>query len=225
MNNPSSQAEQPFGGENLEVMAEARNYNHYLRDLVRRCGQGAGAVLDFGAGIGTFSDSLDVPNQRVHCVEPDAASRRVLCDKGFNAHADIAEVPDACVPYVFTLNVLEHIDDDSAALTELYRVLQPGGRLLVYVPAFQILFTSMDRHVGHVRRYRRPQLVERVAAAGFSIEKSAYADALGFFATLAYRCVDKPEPAPLNTGAVKLYDRLCFPLSRLLSSSTGQSPR
>ena len=198
-------------------MAEARNYNHYLRDLVRRCGAGADAVLDFGAGIGTFSGSLTVPTQRVHCVEPDAASRRKLREQGFNDYADIAEVPDACVPYAFSLNVLEHIDDDAAALADLFRVVQPGGRLLVYVPAFQILFTSMDRHVGHVRRYRRRQLVERVSAAGFTIDKSAYADALGFFATLAYRLVDRSEPAPLHTGSVKFYDRVFFPLSRLLS--------
>lgn len=213
----ATQTNEPLGGENLEVMAEARNYNDWLRGLVRRFSGGADAALDFGAGIGTFSDSLAAPRQRVHCVEPDPRSRAILRDKGFNAHADIAEVPDASVPYAFSLNVLEHIDDDVAALRELHRVLQPGGRLFVYVPAFEMLFTSMDRHVGHVRRYRLGELEARVRTADFDVVRSGYADALGFFATLVLRLFDSPEPAPLNPHLVRFYDRVCFPLSRLLS--------
>ena len=218
MSTDSAHTSEPFGGENLEVMAEAQNYNDWLRGLVRRWSGGADAALDFGAGIGTFSGSLSAPHQRVHCVEPDARSREVLRDKGFNAHADITDVPDACVPYVFTLNVLEHIEDDASALRELYRVLEPGGRLFVYVPAFEVLFTSMDRHVGHVRRYRLGELETRIRNAGFELEHSGYADALGFFATLILKLFDKPEPAPLNPRLVRFYDRVCFPLSRLLST-------
>ena len=217
MTSEPSQPEQAFGGENLEVMAEARNYNNYLRMLVRKYAAGANAALDFGAGIGTFSDSLDVPAQRVHCVEPDARSRAVLREKGFNAHADIADLPDASVPYVFTLNVLEHIEDDAAAIAQLYRVLAPGGTLFVYVPAFELLTTSMDRHVGHVRRYRLPQLEARIRDAGFDIQTSGYADALGFAATLVLKLFDGAEPAPLNARLVRFYDRVCFPISRLLS--------
>lgn len=217
MNAGATQTDRPFGGENLEVMAEARNYNDWLRGRVRRFGGGADAALDFGAGIGTFSGSLSAPRQRIHCVEPDAASRDVLRDKGFNAHADIASVPDACVPYAFSLNVLEHIDDDVGALRELYRVLEPGGRLFIYVPAFEILFTSMDRHVGHVRRYRLGQLEARVREAGFDIDAAGYADALGFFATLVLKAFDTPDPAPLNPRLVRFYDRVCFPVSRMLS--------
>ena len=217
MTGDTTRTDQPFGGENLEVMAEAKNYNDYLRGLVRRFSGGADTALDFGAGIGTFSDSLSAPRQRVHCVEPDSRSRAVLRDKGFNAHADISDVPDACVPYVFSLNVLEHIDDDTAALRQLHRVLEPGGRLFVYVPAFELLFTSMDRHVGHVRRYRLRDLESRVRDAGFEVDDSAYADALGFFATLVLRAFDSSEPGPLNTSVVRFYDRVCFPVSRLLS--------
>ncbi|MFQ5609921.1 MAG: methyltransferase domain-containing protein [Woeseiaceae bacterium] len=217
MSTEPASRDRPLGGENLEVMSGARNYNGFLRSLVRRYSGGADTALDYGAGIGTFSDSLDVPAHFMHCVEPDSRSRTVLRDKGFKAHADIADLHDQSVPYAFTLNVLEHIDDDAAALAELYRVLTPGGRLFVYVPAFDVLFTSMDRHVGHLRRYRLPLLESRVRDAGFRIEKSAYADALGFIATLFLKLFDKPEPAPLNPGLVFFYDRVCFPLSRLLS--------
>ena len=212
----------PHGGENLEVMAAADNYNAYLRHLVRHYAGSVTSAVDFGAGIGTFSDSLGLAKQQVHCVETEAASRAAIASKGFRAYAELAELDASSMPYAFTLNVLEHIEDDAAALRDLHRVLQPGARLFVYVPAFQFLFTSMDAHVGHQRRYRRPALVRLVEQAGFAVEKSAYADALGFFASLLFKLFDKPEPAPLNPRMVRLYDRWLFPLSRLLSVPLGK---
>jgi len=207
----------PHGGENLEVMAEAQNYNKFLCDLVCRYSGDADSVVDFGAGIGTFSGCLGLPPQDVHCVETEATSRQAIVQKGFNAYSDISELQRGGTPYVFSLNVLEHIEDDAAALGDLFRVLRPGGRLFVYVPAFNSLFTSMDAHVGHHRRYRLRGLVHMIKHAGFVVEKSAYTDALGFFATLLFKIFDKPEPAPLNPGLVRFYDRLIFPLSRCLS--------
>ena len=205
------------GGENLEVMQEAVRYNRYLRDLVRRNAGCASTALDFGAGIGTFSNSVDLPPARIHCVEPDASARDILSDQGFQVHADLSDLDDAAVQYVFSLNVLEHIEDDAAALASLFRVLEPGGRLFLYLPAFDLLFTSMDAHVGHHRRYRLSGIERLLLQAGFDIEKKAYADALGFFATLALKLFDGSEPAPLKPRIVRLYDRYCFPLSRMLS--------
>ena len=208
---------QHSGGENLEVMRDAHKYNQYLKDLLRRHAGSARTVLDFGAGIGTFSGSVEIPHNQVHCVEPDIASQEHLSTQGYVAHSDIAEIEDASIDYVFTLNVLEHIEDDTAAIDELYRVTRPGGRLLIYVPAFMILYASMDKHVGLHRRYRLTPLRNLVTAAGFQIEKSAYSDALGFFATLALKLFERSEPAPLNPKMVGFYDRYFFPASRLLS--------
>jgi len=208
---------QHSGGENLEVMRDAHKYNHYLEELVRGHAGDARTVLDFGAGIGTFSGSVDTSQSQIHCVEPDVASQEHLLRKGYAAHSRIAEVESASMDYVFTLNVLEHIDDDTAAITELYRVTRPGGRLFVYVPAFMVLYASMDSHVGHRRRYRLRPLRKMIADAGFTVEKSAYFDALGFFATLVLKIFERAEPAPLNRKMVGFYDRFFFPLSRLLS--------
>lgn len=205
------------GGENLEVMREAEKYNRFLRRLIRRFSDNPESVLDFGAGIGTFSNSLNVPPGQVHCVEPDLSARQMLASKGHIPHDNLSAVEDASINYLFTLNVLEHIEDDSAVMSEIFRVIKPGGRLLIYVPAFMILFTSMDAHVGHHRRYRLAGLSKLVDDAGFRIEKSAYFDALGFFATLVFKLFDGPEPAPLSARMVGLYDRYVFPLSRLLS--------
>ena len=208
---------QHSGGENLEVMRDAHKYNQFLKDLIRNHAGTAQTALDFGAGIGTFSDSVDLPRDQIHCVEPDIASQEHLAANGYVAHDNILEIDSASMDYVFTLNVLEHIEDDAAAIRELYRVTKPGGRLLIYVPAFMMLYASMDAHVGHHRRYRLNPLRKLVLEAGFQIDKSAYTDALGFFATLALKCFESSEPAPLNPKMVGFYDRYFFPASRLLS--------
>jgi SAM-dependent methyltransferase len=217
ISNNSQLFHQHSGGENLEVMREALNYNQYLRQLIGRYAEHARTALDFGAGIGTFSDSVPIAVENIYCVEPDEASQKYLSERGYNACGSLADVADTSIDYLFTLNVLEHIEDDAAAMDEIFRVIKPGGRLLIYVPAFMALYTSMDSHVGHHRRYRMSALRKLVTNAGFNIEKSAYFDALGFFATLAFKLLDTPEPAPLNPKMVGYYDRYVFPASRLLS--------
>lgn len=209
------------GVENLEVMAEAVNYNSYLVELVVGGGATGRRVIDFGAGAGTFAMPVAAAGFEVTCIEPDTHLRSILARNGLAATGDIVEVPDESADYVYTLNVLEHIEDDMAAIGELFRVLGPGGRLLVYVPAFQLLYTSMDRKVGHYRRYRLRPLVEMLRRTGFSIRRATYADSLGFGATLIYRVID-PGDGRVSSGGLKFYDRWVFPLSRRLDSVLGR---
>ena len=148
---------QHSGGENLEVMREAKKYNRFLQQLVRRYGDGAETALDFGAGIGTFSGSLDISPRQVHCVEPDPAARIQLRQTGFQTHEQLSELADSSVSFIFSLNVLEHIDDDLAILKEMFRVLKPGGRVLIYVPAFASIPYGRIGKLGSACRIRRKQ--------------------------------------------------------------------
>ena len=116
--------------------------------------------------------------------------------------------------------MLEHIEDDLAALVELGRCLKSDGRLLLYVPAFDLLYSPMDARVGHFRRYRRRSLAEKLEQAGFRVDVARYADSLGFFATLVYKAVGDASGA-LDPRAVRTYDRWLFPLSRLLDRALG----
>ncbi len=200
------------GVENLEVMAEAVNYNRYLVNLIVANRHAGDATVDFGAGAGTFAGPASESGLMVTCVEPDDHLREVLARKGLTAVADIKAVATESIDYLCTLNVLEHIEDDQGALNELARVLRPGGRLLVYVPAFQVLFTSMDRKVGHHRRYRLGGLTDKIRTAGFSVRDARYADSLGFGASLVYRAFDRGE-GQVDRRGLRLYDRYCFPIS------------
>ena len=68
------------------------------------------------------------------------------------------------------LNVLEHIEDDRGTLANMFDVLQPGGRLVLLVPAFARLFGTLDTHLRHFRRYEKDELDSKLREAGFVIE-------------------------------------------------------
>ena len=202
------------GAENLEVMREAVNYNRALLDFVRQRAHTGARIVDFGAGVGTFALPLSAEGFDVECVELDDAQRRAIEARGLQAHRTLDAIAAGSVDFVYTFNVLEHIDDDVAALREIHRVLRDGGSLLVYVPAFQLLFTSMDRRVGHLRRYRRGDLRAKVEAAGFDVGTIEYVDSLGFLATVAYRLLGSSS-GDIDRRALRIYDRFAFPASRL----------
>jgi SAM-dependent methyltransferase len=200
------------GTANLEAMEEARNYNTLLASVVCSDADRTRPVLDFGAGNGTHAWRLRDAGLDVRCVEPDAALRAGLREGGF----DVAATVDAWEPgmfgTVYSLNVLEHIEDDLSAVRALRTALVRGGRLILYVPAFQILFSAMDSVVGHHRRYRREQLTRMVEAAGLEVIKAEYVDSLGFVAALLYRLVGRS--GDLAPRAVAFYDRVVLPVSR-----------
>ena len=210
----------PYTGvENLEVMREAENYNRYLQALVERHAAGAARVIDFGAGSGTFAIPCVAAGFDVTAVEPDEHLRATLAAARIRAVADVAALPDEAFQFAYTLNVLEHIVDDVAALEAVRAKLVPRGRLLVYVPAFPVLFTSMDAKVRHVRRYTRATLRHSLEAAGFEIRQMRYADSLGFAATLMFKALDDGR-GDVNRRLLKIYDRLAFPVSRALDTLT-----
>jgi len=204
----------------LELMASAKNYNRFLADLVERALRGSQTCLDFGAGDGTMTRLVAERGLRPACVEQDAGFRERLRAGGFDARAAVTDFAPGSIEGAYSLNVLEHIEDDLGALRALRAAMVPGGRMLIYVPAFPVLFSAMDRLVGHVRRYRRAELAAKLAAAGFVVERIAHADSLGFFAALVFRLLARGEGLP-GERSIVLYDRLVFPLSRLLDRVTG----
>lgn len=203
------------GSDVLELMAEARNYNKFLSSLVKKYACGAEYALDFGAGIGTFAVQLRNQGIKVSCVELDEAQREGLTKIGFDTFADLDDLPDEAFQYIYSLNVLEHIENDQAAISKLAKKLSGGGKLLVYVPAFNLLYSSFDRLVGHQRRYSAWQLRNLLDSAGIKIEIVNYVDSIGFFAALAYRMLDDGN-GKINRKALIIFDRVLFPISILL---------
>jgi SAM-dependent methyltransferase len=96
---------------------------------------------------------------------------------------------DASFEVVSAFDVVEHCDPESLALAELSRVLQPGGRLLLSVPAYQWAWSDHDVANGHHRRYTRPRAVEAVRSAGFEVLRATYGFSAVFPAFAAERAV------------------------------------
>jgi len=178
-------------------------------------------LIDFGAGIGTFSKRLRTAGYHVRCIEPDPLQRQKLEEQGFDTLQNITSVPDESASFIFSLNVFEHIEHDSVAIREIRQKLKPGGTLLIYVPAFECLWTGFDEKLCHYRRYTKTSLRRLVEQGGLAIERARYADCLGFIAALVFRLLNRSASAVTAT-TISFYDRWLFAPSRVLDRLFGR---
>jgi SAM-dependent methyltransferase len=216
---PAPQAGGYEGKDNLEAMESAHNYHAFLVSMILAHADPSKPQLDFGAGTGTHARRLRDRGLVVKCVEPDHELASQLRLAGFDVAARPLEFGEAFAS-IYSLNVLEHIEDDDSALRDLFTVLHPGGRLVLYVPAFSLLFSEMDRRVGHFRRYRARMLRGQVEAAGFRVVECRYVDSLGFVAAFVYRMLERD--GNLSERSISLYDRWVFPASRILDRAVSK---
>ena len=208
------------GTDNLEILKTAKNYNSFLVHRVSSQWNGNGIALDFGAGIGSFALPLRSQGKKIFCIETDVELNRRLKEDGFVTGTTLDDFQNSPFDYIYTLNVLEHIEDDKEILRKMMVSLKPGGMLYIYVPAFNLIFSSMDRKVGHFRRYRRSQLASVLRGLGYDVVRARYVDSIGFFVTLLYKAIGSKK-GDLNPRAVFIFDRLIFPLSRFFDLVLG----
>ncbi len=104
-----------------------------------------------------------------------AALRRLRASGANAAHGMIGALPcrDASFDLVCALDILEHVADDSGALTELARVAAPGAHVLLSVPLHPEAWTAFDAFVGHCRRYEPERIVDLLKQHGLRLEQSA----------------------------------------------------
>ncbi|HEV8659637.1 MAG TPA: glycosyl transferase family 2, partial [Thermoanaerobaculia bacterium] len=108
--------------------------------------------------------------------------------------------------------------DDDAALRRVNQLLMPGGRVIIFVPAGKELYGSLDRGIGHQRRYERDELAEKLARAGFEVEHASYQNQ---FAKLAWFVNSKLlGRTALPSGQSRIFDYL-VPLLRAVE---GENP-
>ncbi|MCS7039111.1 MAG: methyltransferase domain-containing protein [Anaerolineae bacterium] len=169
-------------------MANVARYNAWIaRELAPYAGQ---RVLEVGCGIGNMSDYF-LERELLVCMDMMPTHVELLRQR-YRRHPNVVTcVGDITDPTTVTglrayrfdtvlcLNVLEHIADDGAALAHMYDLLQPDGRLLLFVPAGTYLFGTLDLALGHYRRYERHTLAPLVQKAGFVIERLGYLNLAG----------------------------------------------
>ncbi len=203
--------------------AHQRRYRAYQFELVsRHCGP---SVLEVGAGLGEFAQQFCDPRRldRLVVTDVDPAAVASMAVR-FAGHAEVearqldlaGPPPDLGdrVSTVVAINVLEHLEDDVAALRSLADLVEPGGRLVLWVPGYMQLYGDFDRRVGHVRRYTPGTLGAALVSAGLDVDDVRPVNLLGGVAWwLIVRRGGVGVPRP---GLVSVYDRLVVPVTRLL---------
>lgn len=174
-------------------------------------------MCEFGAGTGFLADIFRSEFQiEPDCIELDPELILLIKSKKLNCFQTLVESPQN-YDGIYSSNVLEHIEEDSKALKQLFDALNPGGVVGIYVPAHPMLYSTMDEQIGHVRRYTRRELKDKVLEAGFSIQSLTYDEFLGFFASVFVKLVGYKETANLGSKkSLAFYDRYVFPISQVL---------
>ena len=169
-------ADTSYAGTGLLAVGEhaLANYNAWIvRQFVRyfRDSDTTGkAVLDFGAGIGTLSVIFERDSGvRPLAIEVDVNHQVALRNRNIETYASLADLSRP-MDFIYSSNVLEHIADDVSTLAALRDRLVAGGKIAIFVPAFESIWTTLDDRVGHHRRYTVAGLEEKLVAAGFEVE-------------------------------------------------------
>ena len=145
------------------------------RALVRRLVRGVplGRAIDVGPGPGGNASVLRELGWQVTGVELTETGARLCAARGLDVvRGDATRLPmaDGSVDLVMSTDVWEHIEDHERVAHESFRVLRPGGRLLVAVPASMVMWSGHDVALGHVRRYEKADLVDLVERQGFLVD-------------------------------------------------------
>jgi len=216
-----SVADLQVGSETLRRMASVSRYNDFIWQRLRPyAGQ---RILEVGCGIGNFTYYF-VDREKVVAVDPvpeaieSLQTRYLHTDHVLPAVGDIlnpelvASLKPLRFDTVICVNVLEHIPDDELALRHMYEVLEPGGRLLLLVPAGRWLYGTLDYYLDHYRRYKYSEVVALMERAGFRIETSWRMNLPGILGWwLNARILRRPL---LPSGQLRLFNFL-MPIFRL----------
>lgn len=169
--------------EELEQLHEEASRTHFIevwtrRAMLTRMGPlpAAPTVIDIGCSTGHLLSDLRacLPDATLIGVDLVAAGLRkahVQVPDAQLLQADVCSLPvrDACVDLALSANLLEHVPDDQRALSEIARILRPGGRAVIVIPVNPGSYDCYDRLLGHERRYARGELARKASGAGLTV--------------------------------------------------------
>jgi SAM-dependent methyltransferase len=226
-----------FASEDLEVMSDAENYVRWIFSELVAPHLGKN-VLEIGSGIGTYSPRIvaDPKVKQLTCVEVDLrcaeTAREALAAAQVRKPVEHivadylgAQLAKDQYDTALLINVLEHLQDDRAAIRKARSELRMDGTLVIFVPAFGLLMSALDRRLGHHRRYTTASLRKLLEGAGFTVTTLRYYNLTGFLGWLwRFRILGRTEQSP---GLVRFFDRVILPvqlcLERALALPLGQS--
>ena len=210
----------------LEQATKLENYNRWLVSLFQN--HFGNKILEIGSGLGGLSILFPKTNVTLSDISDDYFNylKRRFGHKTIKLDIE-KEIPPSLqnsFDTIFSSNVLEHIEDDQRALNNCYKLLQKNCQLLVFVPAMPKIYGSLDKAMGHFRRYTKKELAEKVTQAGFKITSLKYVNFLGSFTWWLRGLM--PSQSKTDSIAARLFDSFLVTLlylERRLSLPFGQS--
>ena len=216
----------PVGFETLEIFSRTSAINQWLYDEIKKFA--SGEILEIGSGIGNISahllkDQINVSLSDLRLEYCQLLQRKFVKDSHLRQVyvLDLA-VADFKTKYfdmlekfdtVIALNVIEHIENDSMAIQNAKSLLRSNGKLVILVPAGQSLFNSLDRELGHYKRYSKTRLKTLIRTAGFDISYCRYFNAAGILGWWLSGTVFRNKV--ITSSKLNLFNKL-VPLFRIL---------
>jgi SAM-dependent methyltransferase len=142
-------------------------------------------VLDIGCGTGFNIRHLrQIGYQQVDGLDISLDALAYCKSRQLNsllfASAENLPIQPFAYDVILGLDIVEHIENDRQVLSEMFRALKPDGALIVFVPAYQFLWSFQDEISHHQRRYQANDLKQKVTQAGFEVKKISYVNSFLF---------------------------------------------
>jgi 2-polyprenyl-3-methyl-5-hydroxy-6-metoxy-1,4-benzoquinol methylase len=229
-----SQTTDRYAADDLETIREAKRYGAHVFDLFRpHIGR---RVLEVGCGIGTMSEKLAEIADLVVGIEPnpaciDRVQEAMRHQPKFSLRpchleeCDQAELRRLGLDTVYCVNVLEHIEQDVAALQTFREAIVPQGKVLIFVPAVAAAYGPLDAELGHHRRYSKRTLSRAFAEAGLELMMLRYTNPIGLIGWMYNSHLTKTRVHSLDQ--VRLFETFvapwALPLERMITPPIGLS--
>ncbi len=147
------------------------------KQLLQKYAFDAKKILDIGCGTGALIKELQAEDKEIYGVDMSETALNFCKKQGvknlFQAQATNLPFEDKSFSAILLLDVLEHIENEDKVMTEIKRVLKPGGVVIIFAPCFKFLWSNQDEISQHYRRYTMSQLKE-LTKGKFNILKNSY---------------------------------------------------
>lgn len=211
------------GVSTLEVLKEAKNYNKWIADEIIK--HISPPVLEIGAGTGNLTENFikikqlyinDKDHGLVTHLKKKFAKENNIITTQFDITKQIPKNFTAFFKSIYAINVLEHIKNDEKALRNIYSMLKENGKVVLLIPAKKFAYTKLDRELGHLRRYEKSEIIQKLIDAGYVIDKIYFLNIVGL---LSWYIRDKVKKKNINLKPyhISIFDSI-VPLLRKIES-------